>query len=77
MRRALLVFITLIADLAPFASTQEHGQVGVYADYLRLSQTMWRTRRASVGKHRSISESKCAIPLFVVHLCSIVALHAV
>ena len=39
MRRALLTFIALIAGLAPLASAQEHGQVGVYADYLRLSQT--------------------------------------
>jgi len=35
MRRAFFIFITLIAGLAPFASAQEHGQVGVYADYLR------------------------------------------
>jgi hypothetical protein len=39
MRRALLFFIALTAGLAPLASAQEHGQVGVYADYLRLSQT--------------------------------------
>lgn len=39
MRRTLFIFIIMIAGLAPLASAQEHGQVGVYADYLRLSQT--------------------------------------
>jgi len=42
MRRALFIFITLIAGLAPFASAQEHGQAGVYVNtggYLQLHDT--------------------------------------
>lgn len=42
MRRAIFMvvtFVTAIACCAPFASAQEHGQVGAFVDYLRLGQT--------------------------------------
>jgi hypothetical protein len=56
MRRVLFVFSILIAGLAPFASAQEHGQVGVYADYLRLSQT--RSNFGGLGGRLSVNTGR-------------------
>ena len=42
MRRAIFTVVAFIAALmclAPFASAQDHGQVGAFVDYLRLGQT--------------------------------------
>jgi hypothetical protein len=47
MRRALFIFSILIAGWAPLASAQEHGQVGVFADYVRLGKT--ETNFAGLG----------------------------
>ena len=56
MRRALLFFTALTAGLAPLASAQEHGQVGVYADYLRLSQTS--ENFGGLGAHLSVNTGR-------------------
>ncbi|HEV2388943.1 MAG TPA: hypothetical protein VGS20_17000 [Candidatus Acidoferrales bacterium] len=39
--------ILLAAGLVPVASAQDHGQIGIYGDYVRLSQT--RTNMAGLG----------------------------
>ncbi len=56
MRRVLFLFSILIAGLAPFASAQEHGQVGVYANYLRLSQT--RSNCGGLGGRLSVNTGR-------------------
>lgn len=60
MRRVLLTFVVLIGGLAlaPFASAQdlEHGQVGVFADYMRLSQT--KTNFAGLGGRLGINVNR-------------------
>jgi hypothetical protein len=39
MKLLLLLLLSIgAAGVAPATSTQEHGQVGYFADYLRLSQ---------------------------------------
>ena len=42
MRRAIFTVVTFVAAIAcfaPFASAQDHGQVGAFVDYLHLGQT--------------------------------------
>ena len=42
MRRAILAVVSVVvavACFAPFASAQDHGQVGAFVDYLHLGQT--------------------------------------
>lgn len=46
----------IVGGLAPFASAQEHGQVGVYADYFRLSRT--DSNFGGLGGRLSINASR-------------------
>lgn len=54
MKRAAFIII-LGAWLVPAASAQDRGQIGVYADYFRLSQT--KTNLAGLGGRLSFNAS--------------------
>ena len=59
MRRAILLSVLMIAGMvfcAEFATAQEHGQFGVFADYLRLSQT--HTNFGGLGGRLAVNPSR-------------------
>jgi hypothetical protein len=58
MRRFALVAVSLVLAgwCAPAASAQEHGQIGVGADYFRLLQT--KMDFAGVGGHLSVNMNR-------------------
>jgi hypothetical protein len=58
MRRFALVAVSLVlaGSCAPAASAQEHGQIGVGADYFRLLQT--KMDFAGVGGHLSVNMNR-------------------
>jgi hypothetical protein len=58
MRRFALVAVALLlaGGFAPAAFAQEHGQIGVGADYFRLSQT--KMGFAGVGGHLSVNTNR-------------------
>jgi hypothetical protein len=58
MRRFALVAVSLLLAgvFAPAAFAQEHGQIGVGADYFRLSQT--KMGFAGVGGHLSVNTNR-------------------
>jgi hypothetical protein len=55
MKRLLLVAI-LAAGVVPVASAQEHGQVGVFADYLRLGET--KSNFAGLGGRLAVNANR-------------------
>jgi len=57
MRRVIFGLVMSVMCFMPFASAQEHGQVGAFADYLQLGQTN-NTNFAGLGGRLAINANR-------------------